>query len=59
MESNQSTLNKTITMCIFVAVNMCDNHECQNGGVCIDHTFSYECDCKSTGYVGPRCGHSE
>ena len=36
----------------------CINNPCQNGGVCDDLEFTYQCDCAG-GYEGPDCSISK
>uniref|UniRef100_A0A8C3A7Z3 Crumbs cell polarity complex component 2b n=1 Tax=Cyclopterus lumpus TaxID=8103 RepID=A0A8C3A7Z3_CYCLU len=40
-----------------VEIDECEVHPCQNGATCRDHvaTYTYECDCEATGFVGDHC----
>jgi hypothetical protein len=36
------------------SIDDCTNHQCVNGGTCVDGTMSYTCDCPA-GYTGTYC----
>ena len=38
-----------------IEINECENHDCLNGGVCIDGENTYTCDCFGTGFEGTFC----
>lgn len=39
---------------MFVDINECASHPCQNNGICHDKVGSYSCDCKA-GFTGDKC----
>ena len=39
----------------FPDIDDCVSAPCDNGGICIDATLGYTCDCSATGFTGTTC----